>query len=73
MKKSKSKENLLDIEKKYKSKDNIIFRHMVNKNYFKPLPNPIVDQFLLELNFYGLISDNDIKEIVEEKLLDIDD
>jgi len=39
---------------------------------FKPLPEPLLDPFLLEQNRVGLISDSFIKTLVNKKLDEID-
>ena len=46
------------------------------KNYdkcIKPLPEPLVDIFLLELNHKGILSDNDIKDLVNKSLEKIEE
>ena len=60
MKKSKSHQNLYNI---YQQTINISL-HPVNNM----LPEPLIDKFLLNLNSAGLITDEEIKELVKEAL-----
>jgi hypothetical protein len=41
--------------------------------FIKPLPEPLVDIFLLELNHKGILSDNDIKNLVNKSLEKIEE
>lgn len=54
--------------------DFLINNKKINFNKFiKPLPEPLVDIFLLELNHKGILSDNNIKDLVNKSLEKIEE